>query len=219
MQADTRDLLLLTLIWLAYFGLHSLLASLRVKEWVARKLPEIMPAYRLLSATILLAPPLWLTFRFEGPPVFVWPDPLRWLSLLMTVTALAAFFWSLRYYDTREFLGLRQWYARENRVEDQERFRISPMHRFVRHPWYSLALVLVWCRDMNAAMLVSSIAISAYFVVGSHLEERKLIQYHGEVYRKYRNLVPGLIPLPWRYLDRAATAALQRESRQADSCS
>jgi len=70
----------------------------------------------------------------------------------------------------------------------------------VRHPWYFLGLVLIWTRDMDPAFLLSASAMTLYFVVGSLLEERKLIRYHGEVYRRYRKRVPGLIPLPWKYL-------------------
>ena len=93
-------------------------------------------------------------------------------------------------------------------MEDQEGFYISPMHRYVRHPWYSLALVIIWTRDMNAPVLIGAGLISLYFVLGSRLEEVKLIQYHGEVYRRYRACVPALLPSPWRYLDAQAAQAL-----------
>jgi protein-S-isoprenylcysteine O-methyltransferase Ste14 len=74
------------------------------------------------------------------------------------------------------------------------------MHRYVRHPWYALGLVVVWTRSMDAAMLVTALAITVYLVIGSRLEERKLLVYHGEAYRRYMERVPGLIPLPWRRL-------------------
>jgi protein-S-isoprenylcysteine O-methyltransferase Ste14 len=48
---------------------------------------------------------------------------------------------------------------------------------------------------MNAAILMTF-----YFVIGSRLEERKLLRYHGEIYHRYRERVPGLVPLPWKYL-------------------
>ena len=53
---------------------------------------------------------------------------------------------------------------------------------------------------MSAAWLVSAIALTLYFLIGSRLEERKLLVYHGERYREYRRFVPALIPLPWRWL-------------------
>ncbi len=116
--------------------------------------------------------------------------------------ALAGFFWSLKYYDGSEFIGLRQLREREKRVEDQERLHLSPLHRYVRHPWYSLGLVLIWSRDMDLPLLISALLITLYFIIGSRLEERKLVAYHGEAYRHYQRRVPGLFPLPWRHLTR-----------------
>jgi len=55
-------------------------------------------------------------------------------------------------------------------------------------------------------MLVSALAITLYFVLGSRLEERKLIAVHGDTYRRYRAKVPGLLPLPWKRLSREEAA-------------
>ncbi len=55
---------------------------------------------------------------------------------------------------------------------------------------------------MNAARLVSALAITAYFVIGSRLEEGKLMDRFGEAYRRYRDRVPALVPRPWRVLSR-----------------
>lgn len=60
-----RDAALLSLIWLAYFLLHSVTASLWMKHKVASSLPEHTPWYRLsfnLLAVIALIPPLWLLY-------------------------------------------------------------------------------------------------------------------------------------------------------------
>ena len=43
-------------------------------------------------------------------------------------------------------------------------------------------------------MLVSAVLLTLYFVVGSHLEEKKLAAFHGDIYRRYMQRVPGLIP-------------------------
>jgi protein-S-isoprenylcysteine O-methyltransferase Ste14 len=55
---------------------------------------------------------------------------------------------------------------------------------------------------MDPAFLTTAAMITLYFIFGSRLEESKLLVYHGERYRSYRRQVPGLIPLPWRYLTR-----------------
>jgi steroid 5-alpha reductase family enzyme len=105
-----------------------------------------------------------------------------------------------------EFLGLRQ--IREHGNVDLQDFTISVFHRFVRHPWYCFSLALIWTRDMNGPLLVSAVAITVYFIVGSKLEERKLIARYGEKYRRYIARVPALVPLPWKYLTAAEAEAL-----------
>jgi protein-S-isoprenylcysteine O-methyltransferase Ste14 len=218
-DASYARLGLLVLAWLVYFGLHSLLASLPLKRWVARQHPDWMPGYRLffnLAAAVLLIPPLALTYAQRGPWLWEWTGIGWWLANGLAVAALFGFLWTLRWYDGSEFLGLRQWRGNLRRAEDQEGFHLSPLHRYVRHPWYSLGLVLVWTRDMDIPFLATATMITLYFVLGSRLEERKLLAYHGEPYRRYRRLVPGLIPLPWRYLTREQVRDLAAEAAAAD---
>jgi protein-S-isoprenylcysteine O-methyltransferase Ste14 len=204
-------LLLLAALWAGYFVLHSLAASLWAKRTVAARRPSWMPAYRLAFnalAVLLILPPLFLTLAWEGPLLWRWSGAWRWLGDGLAALAVLGFAGSLRVYDSGEFLGLRQWRRGERRVEDLERFHISPLHRFVRHPWYSLGLVILWTRDMDAARLLAAGMATGYVLVGMYLEERKLIVYHGDRYRDYRRRVPALVPLPWRWLDRDEAARL-----------
>lgn len=197
--------MLIVVMWIAYFAIHSLLASLWLKNRVAKARPDWLPIYRLFfnaSAVVLVIPPLWLTLSAGGAPLWAWQDLSFWIANGLALVALFGVAWSSRWYDGGEFLGLRQWREGIKSVEDQERFHISPMHRFVRHPWYSLSLVLIWTRDMNVPFLITAMLMTLYFVYGSRLEERKLGQYHGDAYARYQTRVPGLIPRPWRYLTR-----------------
>ena len=56
-----------------------------------------------------------------------------------------------------------------------------------------------------AHSLVSALAITAYFIVGSRYQERKLGGEFGDAYRDYAKTVPGLLPSLW-----------PRSSRHAD---
>ena len=202
---------LLALSWLGYFALHSALASLAMKRRVAARWPTFMPAYRLafnLVALVLLLPILALTYSLPGPELWRWQGAAAWLANGISLLAVIGVMLSSKGYDMAEFLGIRQWRGQVRKVEDQENFHLSAFHRFVRHPWYSCALVLIWSRDMNAATLLSSAMLTLYFVVGSRLEERKLLVYHGDIYRRYMERVPGLVPLPWKFLSRAETDKL-----------
>jgi protein-S-isoprenylcysteine O-methyltransferase Ste14 len=207
----------LALAWAAYFALHSALASLAVKRRVATRRPQWMPWYRLAYngiALALLLPLLAWTLAWPGPFVWEWRGAWRWLGDGLAILAALGFLWTLRDYDGAEFLGLRQARTGERRVEDQERLHLSVLHRFVRHPWYALGLVLLWTRDMDAARLVAATLASGYLLVGLRLEEGRLVALHGDVYRDYRRRVPALLPRPWRWLRRADAEALRRRARE-----
>ena len=217
---DWRDLAWQALSWLGYCALHSAFASLQVKRWVALRHAELMPLYRIAFnalALLLLLPLQWLLAGYHGPGLWAWQGTAAWAANGLALAALLAFMISLKHYDGREFLGLRQWQERSQRVEDQEGFHLSPFHRYVRHPWYFFSLVLVWTRDMNAATLMSGAMITAYFIVGSRLEEAKLVAYHGAVYRRYMERVPGLIPLPWMSLSAKEAAELVQAAWGTDA--
>jgi protein-S-isoprenylcysteine O-methyltransferase Ste14 len=210
-ESDWQNIVLLSFCWLAYFALHSALASLTVKRWVATAWPRLMPYYRLtfnILASLLILPILWFTYREPGPLLWHWQGAAAWLANGLALAALFGFWLSLKSYDMQEFLGLRQLRLDVRKVEDQEHFHLSPFHRHVRHPWYFFGLVLVWTRDMNATTLLSSVFITLYFIIGSRLEEQKLLAYHGDIYRRYMARVPGLIPLPWKSLTAEEAEAL-----------
>ena len=208
----------LAALWLAYFVLHSALAARAPKDWTARVRPRWMPGYRLafnLVAVLALLPVLWQLHRHPGPSLWGWNGPWAWLANGLALAAALGFVGTLRHYDGGEFLGWRQWRGRVRSADDREELHISPFHRHVRHPWYACGLVVLWTRDMSAAMLVSALLITAYLVVGARLEERKLLARHGDAYRRYMRRVPGLLPWPGKSLTAAEADALTEKSKES----
>ena len=180
---------LLAAYWLFYFALHSLLASDAVKARLA------FPRYRLyfnLTAILLLLPAAGLLYGQDWPALWTFRGPWKLAALSVQGAALIAFLVSLRHYDMGEFLGLKP--------SGKDTFTISPFHRHVRHPWYFLALLIVWTSDMNTGRLATAVLVTAYLFLGSRHEESMLIRRFGDRYARYREKVPGLIPLPWKHL-------------------
>lgn len=199
---------MLAAVWSLYCIVHSTLAANPVKAAIMRRWPAMRHAYRVafnVLAVLLLVPPLALTHALAGPPLWRWSGPFEWVAHAVAALALGAFLWTCRHYDMREFLGTAAWHAGEAHPAP---LRLSPLHRFVRHPWYFLALLLIWTRDMDAARLIAAVVITAYFGIGSRLEEGKLIETYGDAYRDYRARVGGLVPLPGRWLSRAEAARI-----------
>ncbi|NOX75904.1 MAG: hypothetical protein GXP17_04675 [Gammaproteobacteria bacterium] len=214
-DAPLHTLVPLGLGFIAYFVMHSLLASLWLKQKVLRRWPRIMPAYRLifnLLSVILLLPLIWLMHQNPGALIWQWPGMLSGLMKGLTFAAILGFFWSLKSYDNGVFLGWTQWRNRHMDSTDPDSLHISTLHRFVRHPWYFFFLVIMWAQDLHLAQFVVYGLITGYFIVGSRLEENKLIAHYGEPYRKYRRQVPGLFPLPWRWMSAKAAAALVQQA-------
>jgi len=208
-----QDLFAIALAWLLYGVIHSVLATHWVKTYVRQSWSRYLPGYRLfynLVALFLLLPVLGLTIHYSGPVLWMVP---AWLSVVALVVAIIGFTLSLRWYDGSIFLGLSQWRAQSGPDDQVEAFSVSPLHRHVRHPWYFFALLVLWTRDLNAAWLVAAGMITLYFVLGSRLEENKLIDLYGEAYLEYRRRVPGLLPLPWRHLNKAQAMALEQQAQ------
>ena len=120
-----------------------------------------------------------------------------------------AFYWTLRYYDSGEFIGLRQWREQVDPCRIMRRFHLSPLHRFVRHPWYFLGLVLIWSRDMNS-FLLTAIVITLYFWLGSKLEEKKLLLVPRQRLSTLSGAGAGIAAAAWRYLSRAVAEEMER---------
>jgi methanethiol S-methyltransferase len=205
------DLIWLALGWAAYAALHSLLASLGCKAWVTRTWPGFAPWYRLAfnaQSVILVLPLAWATYAIPGDWLWRWTGIGAWIVNGLSLAALAGFVLSSGTYDMGEFLGTKPLREKRTDAVEHDGFRISPLHRYVRHPWYALGLVLVWTRDMNAPLLVSATAVTLYLFIGAWLEERKLEAHFGAAYREYKQRVPGLIPLPGQRLSQTEAEQL-----------
>lgn len=199
-QFFTSNTLLIALAWAIYGALHSLLASHFFKGWIVSRWPERARNYRLaynLLAIGLLIPMLVVTEWAADDWLWRWQDAWAWVAHAITGLVVLGFAWSSRAYDMREFLGLDTGHTAQ-----PPRFGLSPLHRWVRHPWYALGLVWLWTRDMDSARLAAALTISVYIWVGAYLEDIKLERELGERYRDYRARVPGLLPRPWRVLSR-----------------
>jgi len=205
-----ENIIILTFLWLLYFLSHSLLASDHTKKILILALPSLASYYRLLYnllAIVLLLPLLYFIYYIPSDILWQREYGIKILFNLMALLALVGFLWSLKFYSSMDFLGFKQHERVTRSIGNQ--LVLSPLHRFVRHPWYFFALVLIWTRDMNVHFFVSSVLMTAYFFIGSHLEEKKLVSEFGVVYEKYQRYVPRLIPSFRRYLNNDKMAELK----------
>lgn len=191
--------LLYAALWLS-FGLgHSALADARVK---ARLKPFFRAGYRLaynlfavFHVLLVVGAGWWLlgngaAFGREG-----WMRALQGGASLLGV---GVFFVALFGYDLGRFAGTAQLRASAQGkfLDDEEPLRLSGFHRYMRHPIYAGAFLLLWGRIENEFSLATAVWASLYLWIGSRYEERRLLERFGEAYARYRAAVPAF--LPWK---------------------
>lgn len=184
------------LAWVS-FGLgHSLLAAAGGRQWlVARFGAGHRVAYNII-ATLHLAS-VWLAGRalLGDQPAFILPDgvPLALHSLALGGVVFGI--WALKFYDGSRLLGLHQLRAPASASED-EPLRLDGPHRWVRHPLYLAAFMILWGRALDPAGVATAMFGSVYLILGTWHEEQGLMRLYGAQYAAYRAVVPAF--LPWK---------------------
>ena len=191
----------LALLWICWCALHSLLITGKLNQWIQKKGGLLQGSYRILYilfATLSLVPVLWYQYSLPQKLLFSWSGPWRILQGVLLLYALVMFYGGKRVYDTNFFLGLSQWrsYRRKQEITSLP-FACRGILRYVRHPWYSGGLAFLWgLGPLTDVSLLVRIILSLYLVIGTLLEERKLVRELGRPYSLYCRQVPMLIP--WR---------------------
>jgi methanethiol S-methyltransferase len=196
------QLTLLAVLWSTWCVLHSLLITPSVVGRIQNRWAPYFTYYRLgynlFSLLTLL--PLWVyTKSLSGLTNVLWSWPYSPVQGLMALLAAGAFIAGGRAYDLRFFLGLRQ--IKDSRATSllsaPGPLRSSGILEMVRHPWYTGGLLLVWTPRMDRPILIMSVILSVYFIVGARLEERKLTRLYGQAYREYQQEVSMFFPFNW----------------------
>ena len=197
------ELVILALLWAGWCALHSLLISLKVVEALRAKLGDRYRFYRLffnIASVLTLIPVLWYGSTLRGPVLFHWAGPSRVFQVLLIAVSLALFYAGARHYDTGQLLGLRQIreHGSSKGLTDTGGLDTRGILGVVRHPWYTAAMLIIWARPLDASVLVTNVVLTAYLIIGTRLEEAKLIHEFGDSYRDYQRKVPMFWPRLFR---------------------
>ena len=185
------------------------------KRWWTRLVPE--PVER--TTFVLFASLALLLLYWQWRPM---PGPVWTVTNPVGVFVLQAIFWigwalvllSTFMINHFELFGLRQVYCRLRGIAlPTPAFRTPFLYKRVRHPIYLGFLLAFWATPaMTMGHLLFAVATTGYILIGIQLEERDLIAAFGDRYRRYREQVSMLIPLPRRRVepDETTPAKLDR---------
>lgn len=184
------------MIAMALWGVvHSLLASLRFKEFLRRTLGnQFMKFYRLLYnvvAVISILPVLYLMVTLPDQVLYQVPPPWSYLMRIGQGMSVLLLFVAVMQTDILSFVGLRQLIEEEKKGN----LVISGLYRLVRHPLYTFSLLILWFSpSVSLNSLVVYVALTLYVFIGIVFEERKLLREFGQAYTDYSTVTPMLIP-------------------------
>lgn len=196
--ADTGFFWIL-LAGIIYACIHSFFASTRVKEWVASQLgvtnPKVYHFIYVLQS--LLFGLIYISLIPLLPNGWIYLIQPTWLLIIDSIIELAAIIGmvtSLIQTGIWSFVGLDA-FLPSDMVKNPTQLRTHGLYALVRHPLYLFSLIFIWLFPvMTWNILAFNIGATAYSIVGSLIEERKLIQEYGQAYLDYIKRVPAFLP-------------------------
>jgi len=191
--------LLVNVLLLGLFAIqHSVMPRRGFKRWWTRFVPESVErsTYVLISSLVLLLlfwqwqPILGVVWQVENRVGVVALEALFWLGWAVVLYCTFAI-------DHFDLFGLRQvWFRLRGIAYVPVPFVQSRLYTLVRHPLMAGFLIAFWSTPtMTQGHLLFSVATTGYVILGILLEERDLVQVHGQAYVQYRTEVRMLVPI------------------------
>lgn len=195
-------ILMLAVLWIIWCAIHSGMISVTATGYLKRWLGRRFRTYRLIFNLVALAtviPVIVYEQWLRGPMLFRWEGFLILFQMILLISALLLFLAGARHYDLLQFSGLRQIKtgSSHNALTESGELDTTGILYITRHPWYLGGILIIWTRDVDISALVTNIILTLYFIVGTVLEERKLLIEYGDDYRRYQEKVSMLIPIKW----------------------
>lgn len=196
------EYLVLAILWIAFCALHSGFISITFTNFLKQKIGDSYRFFRLfynIFSIVTLIPVLIYTASIRQQPFFVWTGYLLPVKYLLLFTGILCFIMGAKNYSFGQFSGIAQIKegTNHNLINQTGKLSSSGILGVVRHPFYAGIFPLIWSSDLDTPTLIVNIILSIYVLIGTLLEERKLIAEFGDAYREYQQKVSMLFPLKW----------------------
>jgi protein-S-isoprenylcysteine O-methyltransferase Ste14 len=178
---------LLALFALQHSGMARRAFKTTIVRWIPAELERSM--YVAASGTIVA---LLACFWQPLPGALLWEGPL-WI-IVFSLLASLGIGWCCVWQNQGEFFGVAQ--AWSGVADLRGPLRIEGPYRYMRHPLMLGFLIAIWSQPvMPSELFMLNVGLTLYVLIAIRLEERDLVHEFGVAYEKYRNEVPGLVPI------------------------
>jgi protein-S-isoprenylcysteine O-methyltransferase Ste14 len=133
--------------------------------------------------------------------IIEWVSPWSVIRIILMYGSLLMFFWAFFFnYDSLSFFGIRQImnYGKTKNTNPSVGIKKNGLLGVIRHPMYLCLIIYIWCQTFRMLDIIVNVILTVYVIIGTILEEKKLILEFGDYYKKYQQEVPMLIPFTKR---------------------
>jgi protein-S-isoprenylcysteine O-methyltransferase Ste14 len=196
--------LIIILLWTGYCALHSYLISIRFTGFLTRLLKSYYSFYRLfyiIISLVLLIPLINYSAQLADPVIITYVFPFSVIRYALMYGSLIMFFWAFFInYDSLSFFGIRQilGFLKIAKINPSEKIKKNGLLGLMRHPMYTSLIIYLWCQTFRFTDFIVNAVLTIYIIIGTRLEERKLVLEFGDNYIRYQQEVPMLIPFTKR---------------------
>lgn len=198
------EYLIVSLLWIGYCALHSYLISIRFTNSITHLLKNYYAFYRLfyvVFSLVLLIPLINYSSKIDSEIIVTYNSSWSLIRNILTYGSLLIFFWAFFFnYDSLSFFGIRQLlsFGKVEEAHPSNEIKRNGLLGVVRHPMYLCLIIYIWSQAFRTLDVIVNVILTIYVIIGTLLEEKKLVLEFGESYIKYQNEVPMLIPFTKR---------------------
>lgn len=189
--------LILVILWVLFYFLHSLLASLNIKRkikgWMGRQYIWYRLLYTVFS-TVFVFGILIFSTTFPQSDILAKTPATTYLGYMLASFGTIIIMRSFKSFSKKKFIGLQP----HDDLEDKEGFVVTGIYSYVRHPIYAGSVLLFlgfFFFEPTESSILHLVMLLAYLPFGIYFEEKKLIEIYGSKYLQYKKEVASLIPL------------------------